>query len=458
MKQLKADYLVIGAGAMGMAFVDVLMTETDATFVMVDLHDRPGGHWNDAYPFVRLHQPSAFYGVNSRRLGSDQIDEVGGNKGLFELASGSEVLAYFDQVMNQQLLPSGRVQYFPQSEYLGEGQFRNLVSGEVCQVNATKIVDASYMNVTVPSVTKPGYEVAEGVTCFPLNELPRQKREGARYVIVGAGKTGIDACLWLLDRGLDPDQITWIMPRDSWLLNRANIQPGVLGHATASNFVSQAKAALEAESYEDLFLRLEANGNLLRLDKDHWPTMYRCATVTEAELSDLRKIKNIVRKGRVTNIKPGLLQLDGGEIELPDNTLIVDCSADGLEKRPVVSVFSGDQITLQAVRTCQQVFSAAFIGHIEASLDEDDQKNDICTPVPHPDTDVDWIRTTMSNAVNGFKWSQDPGLTEWLVNSRLDGFSQVRAADAPDAPGINMLEVYQKLETMLAAAEEGNNK
>ena len=89
MPELKADYLVIGAGAMGMAFTDVLMTESDKTVILVDRHDRPGGHWNDAYPFVRLHQPSAFYGVNSRKLGNDTIDQAGWNAGLFELASGS---------------------------------------------------------------------------------------------------------------------------------------------------------------------------------------------------------------------------------------------------------------------------------------------------------------------------------------------------------------------------------
>ena len=52
---LQADYLVVGTGAMGMAFVDTLLTETDATIVMVDKHGKPGGHWNDAYPFVHLH-------------------------------------------------------------------------------------------------------------------------------------------------------------------------------------------------------------------------------------------------------------------------------------------------------------------------------------------------------------------------------------------------------------------
>ena len=69
MAPIETDYLVIGAGAIGMAFVDTLLSDSDAQVVMVDRHHRPGGHWNEAYPFVRLHQPAAYYGVNSRELG-----------------------------------------------------------------------------------------------------------------------------------------------------------------------------------------------------------------------------------------------------------------------------------------------------------------------------------------------------------------------------------------------------
>ena len=83
-REIDADYLVVGGGAMGLAFTDTLLSETDATVAIVDRHHRPGGHWNDAYPFVRLHQPSAFYGVNSRRLGCDVVDGGGGNAGLYE--------------------------------------------------------------------------------------------------------------------------------------------------------------------------------------------------------------------------------------------------------------------------------------------------------------------------------------------------------------------------------------
>ncbi len=122
MGTIEADYLVIGAGATAMAFVDTLVSETSASVVVVDRNHRPGGHWTTAYPFVRLHQPSAYYGVNSRPLGNDTIDGTGLNKGFYELAAGADVCAYFDEVMQQQLLPTGRVTYFPMSEYLGDGR------------------------------------------------------------------------------------------------------------------------------------------------------------------------------------------------------------------------------------------------------------------------------------------------------------------------------------------------
>ena len=59
--QLTADYLVIGAGAMGMAFVDELIhSSKDVHVILVDKRNKPGGHWNDAYDFVQLHQPATW--------------------------------------------------------------------------------------------------------------------------------------------------------------------------------------------------------------------------------------------------------------------------------------------------------------------------------------------------------------------------------------------------------------
>ena len=69
MRAIEADYLVVGAGAMGMAFTDALTDHSDVRVALVDRRHGVSGHWLEAYPFVRLHQASAFYGVASTRLG-----------------------------------------------------------------------------------------------------------------------------------------------------------------------------------------------------------------------------------------------------------------------------------------------------------------------------------------------------------------------------------------------------
>ena len=95
-----------------MAFVDALIESSDAEVVMVDRRYRPGGHWLDSYPFVQLHQPSRFYGVNSTPLGQDrQVPE--GKEEFYERSSGAEICGYFDEVMRHRLLSSGQVRFFP---------------------------------------------------------------------------------------------------------------------------------------------------------------------------------------------------------------------------------------------------------------------------------------------------------------------------------------------------------
>ena len=136
--KLETDYFIAGAGAVGMAFADTMLTDSDADIIIVDRHHKPGGHWNVAYPFVTLHQPSAFYGVSSMELSTGKLDEVGLNKGLGHLSSGAEVSAYFDRVMKERFLPSGRVRYFPMCEWLGDGRFRSIMTGEEYEVTRRK--------------------------------------------------------------------------------------------------------------------------------------------------------------------------------------------------------------------------------------------------------------------------------------------------------------------------------
>ena len=88
-------------------------------------------------------------------------------------------------------------------------------------------------------------------------------------MIVGSGKTATDGIVWLLANGVPPDRIVWVRPRDPWMLNRAVVQPDpVVALGLAADTMA---AAADAESLDDLFLRLEAAGVMLRIDPDVVP-------------------------------------------------------------------------------------------------------------------------------------------------------------------------------------------
>jgi hypothetical protein len=425
--QIQTDYLIVGSGAVGMAFCDTLLTETDARIVIVDMHQKPGGHWNVAYPFVTLHQPSAYYGVSSVELSKGRKDEVGLNKGLYDLATGAEVSAYFDDVMRHRFLPSGRVQYFPMCQYLGDGKFVSLLTGKTHQVTVDKkTVDATYLKTTVPATHTPSFSIAPGVQFMPLNNLPKVIQPPAGYVVIGGGKTGIDAVLWLLENHVAPESIQWIMPRDAWLLDRKNTQATEEFFVnTVGTLAAQFEAAAQAESITDLFDRLETVGALLRIDRHVRPSMFHGATVSQAELSALRTVKNIVRLGRVQSIELDRIVLANGSIPTSAKHLHIDCSASAISNTVMKPIFAGNVITPQTVRSYQPVFSAAFIAHIEASYPTDAEKNRICSVVPLPNHDTDWIRMMAALMMNQFVWSQDPSIGKWLVENRLDAISKM---------------------------------
>lgn len=438
MPEIETDYLVIGSGAVGMAFADTLLDETDAHITIIDRHGKPGGHWNDAYPFVALHQPSAFYGVNSTQLGSGEIDTGGLNKGFYELATGSEVSGYFERVMHQRFLPSGRVSYFPMCDYLGGGRFVSHLSGTESRVNVRrKTVDATYYGTNVPSTHVPKFAVGDGVRLIPPNGLPQLwQGKGPRpekYVILGAGKTAMDVGVWLLRSGARADDIIWVTPRDSWLLNRLMIQPGFqFFHHTIGGQAALMEALAQSGDADELFARLERDGVMLRIDPDSSPRMFHYATISTGEVELLRAIKNVVRMGRVQSIDATGMTLDRGDYPVSGNALYIDCTATAVERRPVVPQFQGDRITLQMIRVPQPAFSAALTAFIEANFDDDETKNALGRPVPLPDDIKQYPAANLTNMMNQTAWMQNDKVREWVKGSRLDGFGKVIAAVSPD--------------------------
>jgi hypothetical protein len=423
---IETDYLVVGAGAAGLAFTDELIAQTDAEVVMVDRRDRPGGHWNDAYPFVRLHQPSAFYGVNSRTLGSDRIDDDGPNAGYYERATAAEICDYFQAVLDEHLLRSGKVRFLGGCDYQGNGgssgpQRVESATGEVHDVHVRgKVVDARYLETPIPKTHTPTFRIGDGAAVVPVNDLPAVRARYDRYVVLGGGKTAMDACSWLLDDGVDPAQVQWIRPRDAWILDRAGFQPLEQVASIMEGFSYDLECAAEATSVEDLFLRLERRGRLFRLDENVAPSMYRCAILSRDELTQLRQIHDVVRLGRVVRIDADRIVLEQGSLPTSPETVHIDCTAAGLRTAPARPIFEADRITIQQVRFCSPTFNSALVAYVEATRDDVDEKNRLCPPNPYP-TDVgDWIRNMRVTVEAAGRWLQEADLAGWMEQSRLN--------------------------------------
>jgi hypothetical protein len=208
-------------------------------------------------------------------------------------------------------------------------------------------------------------------------------------------------------------------------------------------FALQAEIAAGAETIEDLFVRLEAAEQLLRLDPSVTPTMYHGAIVSLAELQALRQITNIVRMGRIQRIERGQILLERGVVESSPDRLFVDCSARGVERRPAIPIFAGRKITPQMVRALQPTFSGAFIAHVEASIDGEANKNDLCTPIPMSDAPQDWLSMMLMNLANQDRWRHDPQLKDWITHSRLDLFSGLARKVSPaDTDKVALLQRY----------------
>lgn len=437
MNTFETDYLIIGAGASGLAFADTLLDELpDVHVTLVDRHGKPGGHWNDAYPFVNLHQPSAFYGVNSMVLGSHRKDTVGVNAGFHELASGAEISGYFNNVMNQRLLASGRVRYFPMSDWLGDGRIVSILSGVESRVTVRrKVVNAAYLSPRVPSTQAPRFGIGPGVRVVPPNglvDLWRSDDPPRHYVIVGAGKTAMDVGVWLLQNGAAPDAIQWVMPRDSWLINRASTQPGMeFFEQSIGGQVAQMEALAQASSVHDLFVKLEAADQMLRIDRDQQPSMFHYATISHAEVALLRQIRQVIRLGHLKAIDAGQMVLAQGSVPVAPGTLFIDCTASAVEPRPMLPIFQGNQIVLQLVRAPLPTFSSALTAYVEAHYPDDATKNRLCATVPFPDSPAGYPASVGVSMSNQAQWAQDKLLRQWVRNSRLDGFGKMVAEVDP---------------------------
>ena len=356
--KVTCDYLIVGAGTACLSFVDTLVAlREDATFVIVDRNSSPGGHWTSAYPFVTVHQPSCYYGVRSLPLG--KLDKNG--KELWDIndrATGKEVCEYYERV-TENLKATGRVRTYFGANYEGEAtdaatgdansnsnnyndasaKITHAITtkdGQSINIKCTKVVQ-SETNVVVPSMRKGVPFPIDGsvVHTISSNELPNHiGNNQQKYMVIGAGKSGIDAICYLLDYAkVHPDQITWIVSQSAWYWQLdtmfPNPKPGKKFWKALSNAFFDP--FLKAKSADEAFLIMEKVGVMTRVDPDdeHFPRIFKGASLCFSEIMNLRSLENVVKnKGRVTSITSNEVVFQNGAHSIPfspSDTLVVDC-------------------------------------------------------------------------------------------------------------------------------------
>lgn len=452
---IDADYVVVGAGTAGLAFTDTLIRHGSGTVAIIDIRANPGGHWNDAYSFVRLHLPSHFYGVNSIPIEREREVYRGGlNRSLLHLATATELLAYFQRVMDA-LLATGRVTYWPTTMLdWPTKEAISMVSGTRRAVTARKkLVNGAASGTRVPVPGTRPFAVMDDAAVVAIRDLPVVRRSFSHYCIIGGGKTGADACLWLIENGVAADRIRWIVPRDAWWVNRAKLQFTDETFDDGLSFMhGQMEALADATSPDDIFPAMEARGLCFRLDASRTPTQYHMASMSPAECDILHTITDITRLGHLRSVSPTELLFESGREPAKPDTLYVDCSQNGIAGQPPQKLFGAGTLALSVTRPARPSFSAAILGLIEAIGGSDEQKNALASPVPVPRYPGDLLHIVAPGASNTKAWMANRVIADWIKSSRLDPMPGLLAAVTPEHA--NRLEGVAHLQRTTARAME----
>ncbi|QDZ19668.1 pyridine nucleotide-disulfide oxidoreductase [Chloropicon primus] len=388
-REICCDYLVVGAGASSLAFVDTLVEEMPSVRVcIVEKREAPGGHWNDAYDFVRLHQPSLFYGLPSRQLeGNWLLSFLKFQKPWFHRATKQEILRHYRAGVRS-WSRAGRAQFYGNCEYDfartpksadGTHYFTSLDTGEEYSVKVSKkLVNGVEYEPLIPSKCPLPFPVDKEVTVLTPNDLPATRKRHPHYVVLGCGKTGMDTVIYLQRKlGVDPKDITLLVPNDVWIYDRYPRVPS----RGPWDFVHKY---LECDGdFPRTCLAMEAQGLFLRFDETRMPTVLRHPIIDKKELALLRRV-NMVRRGRVSSIKLGVgkrsILLKFGSDYLPmtfrENTAFVNCCSPGpfnghrasLNSEDVDIFDSKSLITLYIIFTPPASLPSSAIAFLEAGL------------------------------------------------------------------------------------------
>ncbi|MEO1552330.1 MAG: hypothetical protein AAFR82_00240 [Pseudomonadota bacterium] len=336
---------------------------------------------------------------------------------------------YCTHVLNKMMLPSGRVQLFERSEHFGDGRIRSRDSGKVRDVLVRRrIVDATQFPETLCKSFIPCFSVAPGVNVVrPIDHDAILNLSTSRFdtfCVLGGGRTGTEMVLTLLDLGVSSDSIRWVKSRDPWML-AATSKPEQARRSDnqISNQQECLKAMAYAQNQDDLCLRLESLGVIVRTSDGQMPSYFLPHLVTHHDAERLQQVHHVIRKGHVHAISEIGMLLSHAVVPMPEQSLYLDCTGHGGTQHAPNVVFQNRTIDLAEIRLCHPSFSAAITAAIELLDISIEEKNKLCVPTRgHHIAEL-----FLTSLLNQHAWLHDSTLRTWLERCPLDSGLQTTA-------------------------------
>jgi hypothetical protein len=105
--------------------------------------------------------------------------------------------------------------------------------------------------------------------------------------------------------------------------------------------------------------------------------------------------------------------LDGGVVALERDALVVHCAASGLRNPPIVPIWGPDAIRLQTIRPGTPCFNAALAGLVEATRDDDAERNRLCPPNLFGNSLAQWAEMQARGSAATATFGAEPDIAAW---------------------------------------------
>ena len=324
-----------------------------------------------------------------------------------------EIQGYYDDILLRRFIGSGRVTFLGASEYHTDGSSHlvtSRVSGETMEVDVRRrVVDATYPSPTIPATTPPPFGIADDARVVAINELAswpprlyhRFRRPPRRSVLLANAAANRSSGY----ARVTPD-LSRRRPAQSFSSTRA-----CCGHHGRGRRRRVTRRSLPAPRS----CRRDASDRPGRHSHDGQDSHTRHMGARPAPHYRTRRSHGTCQARDTARDRPrrrvGLTGagLARGALRGP-----------GLQYPPLVPVWEPDKIQLQTIRVGFPCFCAALAGYVEATRDDDRDRNRLCPPNTLPNNPTDWARMQVRGTVAARKYGAEPDIAAWANGCALN--------------------------------------